>query len=218
MNEVLTYSFESVNLFPTVLLLITILYWFAVMLGALDVGFLDFDLDADFDSDVELEVDLGSDVNGDLSASFLQTFLSFFNLGKVPAMVFFSSLSLSFWLITINLNFILGIDGALVIVVYLVTFLASMFFAKILTFPLIPVFKSLNMEGKSKHDLAGALGRNVLFLEANKLGQAKVIKDEETYTIKVKSANNKLIKKNEQIIVIDYKESEGYFLVEPFEF
>jgi hypothetical protein len=217
-SEVLTCSFESVNLFPTVLLLITILYWFAVILGALDVGFLDFDLDADFESDVELEVDFSSEVDANLSPGFLQTFLSFFNLGKVPAMVFFSALSISFWLVTININYVFGPSGFFLLPTYFVALLSSMFLAKVLTLPMIPIFKSLNVEVTSKHDLAGALGRNVLLLDVDKLGQAKVVKDEETYTIKIKSANNKVIEKNEQIIVIDYKETEGYFLVEPFNF
>lgn len=218
MNEVLTYSFESVNLFPTVLLIITILYWLAVMLGALDMGFLDFDLDADFETDVEVEVDIGSEVDGDVSAGFLQTFLSFFNLGKVPVMVFFSALSISFWLITINVNHILGINSLLVLPVYVAGFVTSMFIGKFLTFPLVPVFKSLNKEGKSKYDLTGALGTTNLMLKPGELGQAKVTKDEETYTIKIKSTNDQYIHKNQQIIVIDYKESERVFLVEPFKF
>ena len=218
MNEVLAYSFEPVNLFPTILLIITVLYWMAVMLGALDIGFLDFDLDADFETDVEVDIDLGSEVDGDVSSVFLQTFLSFLNLGKVPAMVFFSALSMSFWLLTININFILGIGGLLVFPVYALAFITSMFFAKFLTFPLVPVFNNLNREGKSKFDLAGALGRNVLTLEPGMLGQAKITKDEDTFTIKIKAANQSKLLKNQQIIVIDYIENEGYFIVEAFKF
>jgi hypothetical protein len=218
MNEVLAYSFEPVNLFPTILLIITVLYWMAVMLGALDMGFLDFDLDADFETDVEVDIDLGSEVDGDVSSGFLQTFLSFLNLGKVPAMVFFSALSMSFWLLTININFILGIGGLLVFPVYALAFITSMFFAKFLTFPLVPVFNNLNREGKSKFDLAGALGRNVLTLEPGMLGQAKITKDEDTFTIKIKAANQSKLLKNQQIIVIDYIENGGYFIVEAFKF
>ncbi len=218
MNEVLVYSFEPVNLFPTILLIITVLYWVAVMLGALDMGFLDFDLDADFETDVEVDIDLGSEVDGDVSSGFLQTFLSFLNLGKVPAMVFFSALSMSFWLLTININYILGIGGLLVFTVYALAFITSMFFAKFLTFPLVPVFNNLNREGKSKFDLAGALGRNVLTLEPGMLGQAKITKDEDTFTIKIKAANQSKLLKNQQIIVIDYIENGGYFIVEAFKF
>jgi hypothetical protein len=77
MNEVLAYSFEPVNLFPTILLIITVLYWMAVMLGALDMGFLDFDLDADFETDVEVDIDLGSEVDGDVSSGFFTDILVF---------------------------------------------------------------------------------------------------------------------------------------------
>ena len=80
MNEALAYSFQSINVFPTILLLITVLYWVAVILGALDVGFLDFDLDPDFETDVNVEIDVGTEVGGEPGGGFAESFLSFFNL------------------------------------------------------------------------------------------------------------------------------------------
>ena len=218
MNEVLAYSFEPVNLFPTILLIITVLYWVAVMLGALDMGFLDFDLDADFETDVELEVDLSSEAGGDGSFGLFHSFLSFFNLGRVPFMVFVSAFSLGFWLISINVNYYLNISGVLAVISLVIAFGIALFLTKILTFPLIPIFKSLNKEATRNEDLTGALGVMKLKLKVGQLGQAKVRKNDETFNIYVKSSTNEAIEKNQQVIVIDFINNEGCFLVEPFNF
>lgn len=219
MNEALAYSFEVVNLFPTILLLVTVLYWVAVILGALDVGFLDFDLDPDFETDVEIEVDVGSEVGAEGGAGFTESFLSFFNLGKVPVMVVFSFFSISFWLLALNVNHYFGIEiTGLAVLFHFPMMVVSLLVAKYCTWPLIPVFQALNQEGRSKHDLVGTLGVTVIPLEQHKLGQVKVKKDEDSFVIKVKTHHPEPIKKGQQVIVIEYKETESYYLVEPFEY
>jgi hypothetical protein len=219
MNEALAYSFQSINVFPTILLLITVLYWSAVILGALDVGFLDFDLDPDFETDVNVEVDVSAEVDAETGGGFTESFLSFFNLGKVPVMVVFSFFSMSFWLLTINVNHYFGIHVLwFAFVLYLPMMFGSMFVAKFCTMPLVPVFRALNKEGQSKHDLVGSLGLTVLPLYTNKLGQVKLIKDESRYVIKVKTFHPEKINKGKQVIVIEYREEDGYYIVEPFEY
>lgn len=219
MNEALAYSFQSMNVFPTILLLITVLYWGAVILGALDVGFLDFDLDPDFETDVNVEVDVSAEVDAEAGGSFAESFLSFFNLGRVPVMVVFSFFSISFWLLAININYYLGVQQLwFAFVLYLPMMFGSMFVAKFCTMPLVPVFRALNQEGQSKHNLVGTLGVTVLPLYTDKLGQVKLIKDEERFVIKVKSFHPDKINKGQQVIVIEYREDKGYYIVEPFEY
>lgn len=218
MGEAFIYAFHTVNLFPTILLLVTILYWLAVMLGALDVGFLDFDLDPDYETDVEIEVDVAG--NPSPGAGFMETFLSFFNIGKIPVMVVFSFFSMCFWLIAININYYLGIENIVFsLIFYLPAIVVSMLVAKYCTWPMIPVFRALNEEGKSNHDLVGALGTMSIALSENKLGQAKVRKDLDSFIINVRSnGKQNEIKKGQQVIVVEYIESGGYYIVEPFEF
>jgi len=219
MNEALAYSFQSINVFPTVLLLITVLYWVAVILGALDVGFLDFDLDPDFETDVNVEIDLGTEVDAEASGGFTEAFLSFFNLGRIPVMVVFSFFSISFWLVAININHYLAVDTFwLAGLLYLPIILVSMFVAKYCTVPLLPVFRALNEEAQSKHDLVGVLGITVLPLSKGNLGQVKLVKEEETFVIKVRTLHPDKINKGQQVIVIEYKEKDSYYLVEPFEY
>lgn len=219
MNEALAYSFQSINVFPTILLLITVLYWGAVILGALDVGFLDFDLDPDFETDVNVEIDVSAEVDAEAGGSFAESFLSFFNLGRVPVMVVFSFFSISFWLLAININYYLGIQQLwFAFVLYLPMMFGSMFVAKFCTMPLVPVFGAFNKEAKSKYDLVGTLGMTVTQVDVGKLGQAKIKKEEETFTIKIKSTSTYKIQKGTQVILIEYIEKNKYYLVEPFEF
>jgi phosphoglycerol transferase MdoB-like AlkP superfamily enzyme len=219
MNEALAYSFQSINVFPTILLLITVLYWVAVILGALDVGFLDFDLDPDFETDVNVEIDVGTEVGGEPGGGFAESFLSFFNLGRVPVMVVFSFFSISFWLVAINVNYYLTIQTLwLAALIYLPVIFGSMLVAKFCTIPLLPVFGALNKEGQSKQDLVGTLGITVLPLSIGKLGQVKLIKNEETFVIKVKTFFQDKIDKGTQVIVIEYKEQDRFYIVEPFEY
>tara|TARA_B100000809_G_scaffold55147_1_gene50936 strand:+ start:1097 stop:1762 length:666 start_codon:yes stop_codon:yes gene_type:complete len=219
MNEALVYSFQAINVFPTILLLITVLYWVAVILGALDVGFLDFDLDPDFETDVNVEIDVGTEVDAETGGGFAESFLSFFNLGRIPVMVVFSFFSISFWLIAINVNHYFGVHSLwFAFLLYFPVMFGSLFVAKFCTVPLLPVFGALNKEGQTKQGLVGTLGVNVLPLSKGKLGQVKLIKNEETFVIKVRTLYPDKINKGQQVIVIEYKEKDRYYLIEPFEY
>ena len=102
MEQFINVAFNWVNVFPTFLLIIVVLYWLSVILGAMDLGFLDFDIDADFETDVEIEVEFEAEMDADAeggAGGWFMEFLSFFNLGKVPFMVFVSALVLPMWLI-----------------------------------------------------------------------------------------------------------------------
>jgi len=215
MSQALAFAFESVNIFPTLLLIITVLYWFAVFLGALDVGFLDFDLEADFETDVEIDIDINADA--DVSGAWFQEFLSFFNLGKVPFMVFFSAFSLGFWLIAMNINHYFGITSMLFAgVFYIPAIIAALLGSKILTWPLVPVFRGLSKEGITKQELAGTVcGVTIGFAQGN-MGQVIIKKDGQTYTMNARTRDTKILKKGTQGIVVEYIESGDYYIVEAY--
>jgi hypothetical protein len=215
MNQALTFAFESVNIFPSLLIIITVLYWAAVFLGALDMGFLDFDLEADYETDVQIDIDLDADV--DASGGWFQEFLSFFNLGKVPFMVFFSAFSVGFWLIAMNVNHYFGITSMLIAgVFYIPAIIVALFTSKIITWPLVPVFRSLTKEGVSKQDLAGTVcGVTIGFAQGN-MGQIIIKKDGHTYTMNARTRNTKVLKKGSQGIVVEYIESGDYYIVEEY--
>ena len=55
MTELIQTAFSPINLLFTILLMLVILYWLSIIIGALDIG--SFDLDFDFDADVDVDLD-----------------------------------------------------------------------------------------------------------------------------------------------------------------
>ena len=108
MLELLYVAFTPVNLFFTVLLLLVLVYWIMVILGALDVDFLDID----FDSDVDADADVDMDFQG---GGFLRGILEFFYIGEVPVMVLVSVFSLSVWTISVLGNYYLNPNSSLIL-------------------------------------------------------------------------------------------------------
>ncbi|RMG67737.1 MAG: hypothetical protein D6722_12680, partial [Bacteroidetes bacterium] len=104
MTELYELSISPPNLPYTILLGLMVVYWLTVIIGAIDLDFLDFDVDVDTDVDVDAEVDTEVEVDGEADgaggvsgAGWFLTTASFFNLGSVPFMIFMSFLCLSLW-------------------------------------------------------------------------------------------------------------------------
>ena len=55
MQELLHYAVEPVNIVFTGLLILVIMYWLSVMIGALDLSSFDLDFDTDVDIDVDVD-------------------------------------------------------------------------------------------------------------------------------------------------------------------
>ena len=220
MEQFITIAFDWVNVFPTFFFIFFVLYWFSVILGALDLGFLDFDLDADFETDVEIELEFDSEFDADAnggSGGWLLDVLSFFNLGKVPFMVFVSALTLPMWLIQYTLTEELGLVGSWFgFILLLPNFIASMIIAKFITQPLVGVFDKLNEEGRSKDDLTGKVGEALTSLDNNSFGQVEVVLDDGNFVLSSKTRVGVEIKKGKRILVIEYDKNEDYYMVAPY--
>lgn len=86
MNEYLQHCVTGANLPATLLLALVVGYWLLLLVGALDLEFLDFDLDLDGQPD------------SPLSVGFLG--LRFLNLGRVPLMVWVSVFAAILWVLS----------------------------------------------------------------------------------------------------------------------
>ena len=211
MMEVIRASFSWANIFPTLTLLFCMFYWIMVMIGALDLGFMDFDLDLDGEPDIE--VDLGNDV----PVSWWNYMLEFFNLGHIPVMVFLSFLALPLWLISVVTNYFIGNDNNFLIgiIVWIPSFIVSLMVAKIMTMPFIKLFKRLNSEEVDESiDAVGKICTVLFNLSEGRLGQAEVVTDKGHLRVNVYT--NDEIKKGDQAIVIEYTEEKKSYLVAPF--
>ena len=79
MKEIIEFSFEGMNYPFTILLVLILLYWVTVIVGLLDMDFLDVDLEAD----VELSADVDTSIEADGGLGdmmFLNNILEFLNI------------------------------------------------------------------------------------------------------------------------------------------
>ncbi|MBD1395697.1 DUF1449 family protein [Pontibacter sp. JH31] len=206
MNELLQAAFSGVNLLPSALLVFVLLYWLAVIFGFLDLDF--------FDVEVEPEVD----ADGVSAVTWLNSVLAFFNLGKVPFMVFLSFLALPFWAISILANYYLNNDYALLGLLYLVpSFIAALFVSKILTTPFVKLFATLEKEHETAASIIGQLCTVILPANPTELGQATVKTSGAPLLLNVKTTEGAAVQKGETALVLEYNAENKFYLIQPYQ-
>ncbi|WP_439879820.1 hypothetical protein ACSX1A_11625 [Pontibacter sp. MBLB2868] len=208
MTELLQASFSTVNIIPTAFLVFTLLYWVIVIFGLLDLDFLDIE--------VEAEADL--DADGISAVTWLNSALAFFNLGKIPLMVFLTFLALPFWVLSILANYYLNNGSTLLGAVYLIPcFIAALFISKILTMPFVKLFAALEKEHESAVTIIGQICTVILPANATELGQATVKTNGAPLLLNVKTTHGGAVKKGETALVIDFNNENNFYLIEPYE-
>jgi hypothetical protein len=217
MKELINLSFSSLHLPVTILLLIILLYWLTVILGVLDFSKLDFDMDVDVSTELQLDKNIHVDVKPKRGG--LTQLLVFFNLGKVPFMVWMSILILLVWCVSILSNFYLNNQSAGVALVLLVPNLViSLFMTKLLTIPLIRLFSDGKNEFENNSDLIGKPCTVLLSANELKVGQAEVLSvTGAPLLLTVKTTKGRPLRRGEKGLVIDYDASSHTFLIAPFE-
>jgi hypothetical protein len=206
MNELLQATFSSVNIIPTALLVFVMLYWLAVIFGFLDLDFFDIEVEAEVDAD------------GVSSVTWLNSVLAFFNLGKVPFMVFLTFLALPFWVISILANHYFNNDYALLGLLYLVpSFIAALFVSKILTRPFVKIFAAMEIEHDSVATIIGQVCTVILPANPSELGQATVKTKGAPLLLNVKTTEGSAVQKGETALVLEYNAENKFYLIQPYQ-
>ncbi|AMR29228.1 hypothetical protein A0257_20440 [Hymenobacter psoromatis] len=202
MTELLRAAVLPPNLVPTGLLVFVLLYWLTVIIGLLDFKTTDLHLDG------------GHHLSGD--ANWFNGALAFFNLGRVPLMLFVSFVVLPLWVGSILVNYYTGNLSLLRGLVFLLPLLlGSLLLAKFLTMPFVGLFAALE---KNHDGGAVALGKVCTVLlpaTTEHLGQATVRIDGAPLMLNVR-ALNRPINKGETALVIDYDVPRRCYLIEPY--
>lgn len=219
MNELFNIFFSGVNFIPTTLFVLVLFYWAIVLVGALGTDFLDFDVEIDMDTDIDIDLDAEVEVEGNSASNLfaLNKVLSFFNLGKIPFMVFLTFLAIPMWVLAIMSNHILGNTSIIISLILLIPILiVSLFIAKILTIPFVKLFAILEKES-DEDDIIGAIGEVRLSANSDKKGQADVMVGESFFTVFIKTHESaSTVKKGDKILVLDHIKEGDYFLVEKY--
>lgn len=216
MKELFDLSFSAVNFIPTLLFCLTLVYWVIVAVGMLDIGSFDFDLDLDTDVDVDID---GSDMEGapESSLLWLNRILVFFNLGKVPFMVFWSFWTLPMWVLSMEVNSFLGNTSFLLgLVVLIPIMLVSLFFAKYCTIPFVKLFAKLEDAPLDSDDMIGKVCTMLTKTSSKGLGQGEVDIDGTAIILYTKTQTGIEISSGKTALVIQHFPEKEYYLVEPY--
>ncbi len=225
MTEFFNFAFAPANLFYSLLLCMVLFYWLTVVLGALDLDFLDFDIDTEVDMDVDVDVDIDADMEVDSEvetevgaggAGWALSTLSFFNIGQVPFMIFVSIFVIVMWGTAMLFNNAMGNEthfGLWVVPILLV----GLFISKVLTTPFKAMHKQMTKGGVQKKDLVGKIAKVTLDISAGRPGQAEIEFDDQHFLLTVRSEDEDNIPKGSQVLLTEYRKERGDFLVNSFE-
>lgn len=213
MSEFLDIIFSGANAVPTALLLFVILYWMIVMIGLLDTEFLDFDIDIDGDADVDVDAAGGN--SSDIS--WINNALVFFNLGKIPLMIWLSFLALPLWLICVYVNGFLGISNFFLgLLIFVPSLIVSLFVAKFLTWPFVSFFAKIDQDSKPK-EITGRIGTVILPADDQSKGQAEINYDGSFLRFSILSRKGTQVSKGQKVLFIQRLGDEGTYLIEPYD-
>lgn len=209
MTELLQTATAAPNIIPTALLAFVLLYWLSVIIGLADLDLFHF----------QVETEIGSDgPGGETSVAWLNNVLGFFNMGKVPFMVFMSFLALPLWTISILDSYYLSfLPQSILFLLLIPALFFSLFIAKILTAPFVKMFAALEKEHDSSITIIGQVCTVLLPASEVAIGQAAIKTGGAPLILNVKTTNNRELKKGETGLVIDYKPDRNYYIVEPYE-
>ncbi|MGI4866303.1 MAG: hypothetical protein ACRYFZ_20420 [Janthinobacterium lividum] len=210
MTELLQAAVLPPNLVATGLLVFVLLYWLTVIVGLLDFKTADLHLGGH----VDLHADGAHLPHGD--SDWLNGALAFFNLGRIPLMVFISFVALPLWVGSILANYYTGNTSLLRGLVFLLPlFVGSIFLAKFLTLPFVKLFAALEKDHDGGAVALGKVCTVLLPATTDQLGQATVHIDGAPLMLNVRALSGALAK-GETALVIDYDAQRRCYLIEAY--
>ncbi len=241
MIELFEFSFSSVNIIPTILLVFIVLYWVVVLMGLVSMSSIDFDVDADVDVDVDVDVDADLHVDADVDVDhdvdvdadahvdadadtdighagpgIMLQGLMFFNVGKAPFLILLSFFVIPLWFMSLTVNYYLGVDSIGLSILFLIPeIIVSLFIAKFISTPIARLFTKIDNETGKPEDFTGMQAIVRVKVEKDRDGQVELIRNDTTVILPARSVENE-INPGTEILIIDYIEEKNYYLVEPF--
>jgi len=193
------------NLPFTILLILIMLYWLFVIIGAIDLEFFDVDLSADGDMDA-----------GD---SFFTSFMQLLKMGDAPIMAAVSIMALIAWTSSMVYNHYLNFDhqGWIAAGVIALIFLSSFFITIMITRLLNKIFGPFNSEKGEMQSSMYKMG-TVLTSEVNPdFGQVEIQTHGAPVTINARTPDDLVFLKGEKVLVYDEDREKGVYFVDRYD-
>lgn len=209
-----TAAFMPVNLVLTVLLILVVVYWLMVIIGALDIDIFDFDLDVDADADIDVDTDIGADAAG---GGFLHGLLEFFYIGEVPIMIIFSIFILCMWMISMTVNQLLNPEGSMLIALPLFAgnFFVSAVITKVVFMPFKNLIKSFNEDGNATKQVIGRICVVTTTQVSDKMGQAEMPSKGAPVLLNVVAEGENVFHKGDEAVVTGKISVNGVYTIAP---
>jgi hypothetical protein len=205
MNDLFNAAIAAPNILPTAMLIFVLVYWIVVIMGAIDVDTIDMDIEVD------------SDVEGEFSVSWLNHVLAFFNLGRVPFMVFMTFLIVPLWAISVMTNYYLGNESFILSLILLIPiFILSAFIAKFTTQPFIKLFNHLENDFDKGERQIGKICTLITTANDLKAGQAKIMTHGAPLLLNVITDEGVSMFSGDTGIVLEYQRDKNVYLIEPY--
>lgn len=220
MQELLQAAVTSANIVYTTLLVMVVFYWITVLLGALDASSLDFDFDMDVDANVDIDMDTDVDVDADSSGFSVAGALGFFNFGKIPFMILMSILIFSMWIISIVANHYMPGGGAVLfaLMLFFPNLAVGLIITKIVSTPLIPVFKDYRSNGVEEIDFIGLVCTLKMSAMIGQISQATVTHDGNPVLVTIQADQKSgALQKGQEVLIIGKTDNLKYFKVKAIE-
>lgn len=204
MLELFRSAITGVNIIPTVLLGLIILYWLTVIIGAIDIDLFDFDLDIP---------------EGEVITNPFHGFLAFLNVGDMPFMLVLSIFSLCLWTISMIIGvFPIVSEGFLNAILIIPNIIVSLFLTKAVTHPLKGLFKGIMKDVESDIKIEGQLCTLLCDVKYGRLGQAEIERLGSSILINVKiDDEEETLLKGDKAIVLKKVDDSSYYIIKKFE-
>ena len=210
MIDFINETFQLVNLPATVLLLLCLLYWAMVIVGAIGVDAIDLDFDADVgDFDVD-----GGDF--DSHAGGFSSFAEFMHLNHVPIVIVGSVFAIMFWAASFCSNHVLNPGGNSWIGLGLLSINAPvcLFLTRTLIGPFAEGFKPKEVD-KTRDNMIGLMGIVTTSEVTEIFGQVSIKRDGPEIAINARTvAGQPELGKGDAAKIIEYDYEKDTYLVE----
>ena len=215
MQEIMQAAFSPINVVFTILALMMLLYWLMVIIGLLDISFLDFDIDFGTDVDADFDVDFDADIG--VSGGFLHAVLGFFYLGEVPVMVICSILIFSMWAFSMIANHYINPNYSFLasIPIFGANLVVSGIICKVIGMPLRRIFSVFEKDSNATKKVIGRICTIVTTEVSDKLGQAEIQTKGAPLLLNVMAQQGSTFKKGDEAVVVGNDKEKGVHIIAP---
>lgn len=201
MLKAIIFSISGVNLIPTILLLLNILFWLFKNISLAFSAFLTTDIFS-FDTDGDGEID-NNFVNKLININ-----------GDIPFNIFGTIWNLIWWILTM-LSYGLNIStlSKKAVILLFINLILSLFITKLVTYPLIPLFK--NVSESNDFNPINKSGVLTVDLGKSRLGTL-LINLEKGRTLLINVTSNEDLKKGDRCIIKEKLQGKEVYLIEKY--